>query len=268
MVGTPIGNLEDISARATRTLGEVDVIFAEDTRKTRALLSHLGITKKPLHRYSEETQGRSTAMVLGQLEAGNDVALVADAGMPTISDPGNSLVAAALDAGFEVTVIPGPTAESAAVALSGVVEGAYLFAGFLKLKKSNLVNLIAGARTAEAAIIGYVAPHDILRAVLLLQELLGNEVQVVVVRELTKIYEERLSGTLEELASTKRIVEPKGEYVVIIPRLSLGIDAIQNDIVVRILNVALDTARSRTERAKAIASFTGVSKSNVYEALG
>ncbi len=268
LVGTPIGNLEDISARAIKTLRSANYIYAEDTRKTRALLSHLAIRGIPLRQYNENVHDRVVSKIIELLKDDKSVVVVTDAGMPAISDPGTALVSAVLAADLTVTVIPGPTAESCAVALSGVVDGPYLFTGFLTLKKSSLKKFVEAAYLARAALVGYVAPHDIAKLVASFSQLLGDDAIAVIVREITKIYEERISGSFATLATAVRVVEPKGEYVLVIPYESLKVDAMPGELLLEILNAANPKSGSRSERAKTIAALGGISKSIVYAALG
>ncbi len=269
LVGTPIGNLEDITYRAKRVLGEVDTIFAEDTRKSRVLLSHLEIFNKAVVRYSEHDRAKSTQEVLNQLILGRQVALVTDAGMPSISDPGSHLVRAAVSGGHRVVVVPGPTAESAAVALAGVVDGPYLFVGFVRSARKWLKEQLSAAATANAALVGYLSPHDVAKVLFSLTELIGDEASVVLCREMTKLYEERIEGSLSELLENRRVVTPKGEYVLIIPSSSLPRgEEVDHSLLTQVIELCLDGDSTRSDRAKRIASLTGLARSQVYEALG
>ena len=268
LVGTPIGNLEDITARAVRTLSEVDEIYAEDTRKTRALLSHLGIRGKGVRRHSEERGSRSADEIAAKVSSGLSVALVTDAGMPAISDPGTALVHLLASRGLEVAVIPGPTAESSAVALSGVVGGPYLFAGFLRPVRSELERSLRAAAQGEAALVGYVSPHDVAKVVTALGQALGEQAEAVICRELTKVHEERIAGTLGELSHAERVREPRGEYVLVLPQASLA--AVAEDratALAMVLEACLDDSLSRSERAKRLAALTGLPRSEIYARL-
>lgn len=268
IVGTPIGNLEDITQRAIRILGDVSAIYAEDTRKTRALLSHLGIRGVLLRQYSEHVHASAKRAIFDSLERGEKIALVSDAGMPCISDPGSLLVSEVLKAGFGVSVIPGPTAESAAVALSGMVDAGYLFVGFLNAKEVFLKAQIEGAYRAKASLVGYVAPHDVQRVLKVLRGLLGANARVALLRELTKVFEEVICGTFDEVSTSNRVVDPKGEYVLVLPFDALRIDEIPPNLFVEVINCAVSKTMNRSERAKSISALTGVSKSKIYQALG
>ena len=269
LVGTPIGNLEDITRRAKRVLGEVAIIYAEDTRKSRMLLSHLEIFNKAVSRYSEDARFKSTQDVLAQLGLGRSVALVTDAGMPSVSDPGSHLVRAVVAAGYRVVVVPGPTAESAAVALSGMVDGPYLFMGFMRSNRSWLEGYISAAAGVNAALVGYLAPHDVSKVLGGLAELLGFDASAVLCREITKIYEDRMEGTLAELLGHPRVEVPKGEYVLVVPASSLhAAEAVDDSLFKQVVALCADSSATRSERAKRIAALTGLPRSDVYEALG
>jgi len=198
LVATPIGNLEDVSLRALRVLGEVGMIAAEDTRHTRKLLSNHGI-KTRLISYREQNHSRATGQILAELEAGHDVALVSDAGTPALSDPGQALVAAILDKGFRVVPVPGPVAAITALTASGLPSDRFLFKGFLPRKQSALRKLAAELATEPGTLVFYESPRRIAKTLLLLAAEWGPR-DAVVVRELTKVHETFHRGTLVELA--------------------------------------------------------------------
>jgi 16S rRNA (cytidine1402-2'-O)-methyltransferase len=211
IVATPIGNLEDISLRALRTLKEVDFIFAEDTRVTKKLLSRYEINTS-IKRLDAHTEEKNSAEIIEHLQNGEIIAYVSDAGTPTISDPGYRLVKAVREGGYRVETIPGPSALTAALSISGVPSDNFVFLGFpphKKGRKTFFENVLSENRTS----VFYESSHRILKAL----DSLG-EVNTVVARELTKIHEEVLSGTAKEI---KEILEDnpqkqKGEFVVII----------------------------------------------------
>ncbi|MDA8102050.1 MAG: 16S rRNA (cytidine(1402)-2'-O)-methyltransferase [Nitrospiraceae bacterium] len=268
LVGTPIGNLEDITARAVRVLSEVDEVYAEDTRRGRALLSHLGIRGKGVHRHSEERGSRSAEEIAAKVSSGLSIALITDAGMPAISDPGAALVHRIAAEGLEVAVVPGPTAESAAVALSGVVGGPYLFAGFLRPVRAELERSLRAAAGGGAALVGYVSPHDIAKVVQALGEALGEDAEAVICRELTKVHEDRMAGTLGELSHAERIEDPRGEYVLVLPHASLApVTEDRAAALGGVLEACLDLSLSRSERAKRLAALTGMPRSEIYARL-
>jgi 16S rRNA (cytidine1402-2'-O)-methyltransferase len=214
IVGTPIGNLGDITYRAVKTLSEVDFICAEDTRVSLKLLNHLEI-KKPLISYQEHSAKSVTDAVVARILAGESAAEITDAGMPCISDPGERLVRACVTAGIEVDVIPGPTAFSAALAVSGLNVSRFAFEGFLSVSKKQRTTHLASLRYDTHTLIFYEAPHKI-RATLrdILNEF-GNR-NVVICRELTKIHQEVIRTDLETAASMFSERPKKGEFVIII----------------------------------------------------
>ncbi len=213
VVATPIGNLEDITLRALRTLKECDVIYAEDTRVTLKLLQKYGFTK-PIYRLDAATEGKKAQEVIGRLEAGEHVALVSDAGTPAISDPGARLVARAREMGACIDAIPGPSALTAALSIAGLDTDAFTFLGFLPHKKGRQTALKQLAASAMPIVL-YESPHRILK---LLQELAAVGVaQVSVARELTKIHEEFRTGEPLALArDLERTGGVRGEFVVIV----------------------------------------------------
>ncbi len=214
LIPTPIGNLEDITLRAIRILKEADIILAEDTRTSRVLLKHLGIDKRMLahHQHNEH---QSTPEVVRMLLAGQSVALLSDAGTPGISDPGFLLVRESLKAGIEIECLPGPTAFVPALVISGLPTDRFLFEGFLPPKKGRQTRLKELAMM-EMTLVFYESPHKILKTLEQFCEYFGAERQATVSRELTKMFEETLRGTLQELTDHFKTTEPRGEMVVIV----------------------------------------------------
>ncbi|MCI0619601.1 16S rRNA (cytidine(1402)-2'-O)-methyltransferase [Candidatus Wolfebacteria bacterium] len=219
VVATPIGNLEDITLRALRTLKEADVILAEDTRVTRKLLAHYDI-HTPVERFDAKVENQKVRKVSQLLEEGKSIALVSDAGTPTISDPGSKLVAAVHTAGYEVVATPGPSALTAALSISGLPSSEFLFLGFLPHKKGRK-KLFQEIVESERTVVFYESPHRIMKTLLLLDN--SRELSskyVVVARELTKMYEEVISGTAQEvLAHFQNNPEKvKGEFVIMVAK--------------------------------------------------
>lgn len=214
IVATPIGNLEDITYRAIRILNEVDIIAAEDTRHTLKLLNHYDIRKTLIsyHRHNEEIK---TEELIKQLLEGKNIALVSDAGTPIISDPGGEIVKEALKNNIRVTPIPGACALITAVVASGIDATEFTFLGFLPLNKKNRKEKLQQIENQETTTILYEAPHKLLQTLRELEEILSNR-RIVLARELTKIHEEYIQGTVDGLL--KEIKEPKGEYVIIIEK--------------------------------------------------
>ena len=212
LCATPIGNLEDMTFRAIKTLREVDLIAAEDTRRTRKLLTHFEI-HTPLVRFDENCKAAVAEKILQRLQAGEAVAVVSDAGLPAISDPGADLVRLAIDAGISVCPIPGANAALSALICSGLDTTKFLFAGFAPKSKKNRREFLQRLSAVEATIIFYEAPHRLKDFLTELAEVFGER-QIVLARELTKVHEEFLRGTISELL--QNLVEPRGEFVVVV----------------------------------------------------
>ena len=211
VVATPIGNLEDITARALRVLREVAVIAAEDTRRTAHLLARYAITTSTtsLHEHNER---QKSASLIARLERGDSIALVSDAGTPTISDPGQRLIRAALDGGIRVESIPGANAAIAALAVSGVATDAFTFLGFPPSRSKARMEWVERARDIGGTVVFYEAPHRILDTLRALQSIVGD-CRVVICRELTKAHEELVVGPIS--AALERLVSPIGEFTVV-----------------------------------------------------
>jgi 16S rRNA (cytidine1402-2'-O)-methyltransferase len=210
---TPIGNLEDVTLRVLAELREADLVLAEDTRHTRGLLERHGIRAKLLS-YHEHNEAERVAELLPRLQAGERIALVSDAGMPAVSDPGARLVRAALDAGIDVTVLPGPSAVETALVASGLAGGRYAFVGFLPRKHAELEELWRETAEWGCAVVAFESPHRLATALRSLADF-DPERDVAVCRELTKRFEEVVRGTAAELAA--RLVEPpKGEVTLVV----------------------------------------------------
>src|SRR5215813_3683554 len=217
LVATPIGNLEDITYRAVRVLREAAVIACEDTRQTRKLLDHFQI-HKPTVSYHEHNESERAEELVARLLGGETIALVSDAGMPLVSDPGYRLVRAAIENGIAVQPIPGPSASLAALAASGLPTDAFHFGGFLPAKASQRARLLESLADEEATLIFYEAPHRLLETLEAIETLLGPR-RVVVAREITKIHEEFLRGSAakirEKLAARDSV---KGEITILIAK--------------------------------------------------
>jgi 16S rRNA (cytidine1402-2'-O)-methyltransferase len=212
VVGTPIGNLEDITLRAVRVLGEVSAIAAEDTRVTSRLLARHGL-RKPMLSYRAPVEERGLPRVLAALEQG-DVALVTDAGTPVLSDPGQRLVAAAWEAGHRVVPLPGPSAVTAALSASGLPGTGFCFTGYLPRKAGELRRLFESLRDAPGPVLAFESPYRIRKSLAVLAEVLPDR-QVALARELTKLHEEIVRGTPSEVlgALGERV---KGEITLVI----------------------------------------------------
>jgi 16S rRNA (cytidine1402-2'-O)-methyltransferase len=214
IVSTPIGNLKDITFRAVETLKNVALIAAEDTRHTKILLDHYGITTSTTS-YFEHNEDKKTAQLIAMLKDGKDIALVTDAGTPGISDPGYPLINAAIANDIPVTVIPGPTALIAALNLSGLPAHNFVFEGFAPVKSGARRKKLEGLKSLGRTVIFYESPHRITKLLKDIEETLDNP-PVVCAREITKKFEEVKKGTAHELFDYFSAHEPRGEFVVLI----------------------------------------------------
>ena len=215
VVATPIGNLEDITVRAARILGEVDGVLAEDTRRTRTLLTHLGhaTPMQSLHGHNEKARiGR----VLRRLADGESLAIVSDAGTPAISDPGAPLVAAVVEAGGRVVPVPGASALITALCASGLPTDEFHFVGFLPGRPGRRKKVLARALAGPGTTIFYASPHRVVKDLAIAREVAGDERPAVIARELTKVYEEFDRGPIGELTDRWTERETRGEFVVLI----------------------------------------------------
>lgn len=214
VVATPIGNLEDLTFRALRTLGEVSVIVCEDTRRTRKLLNKYSIKKK-LISYYHPKESQKIPQIISLLKQGKDVALVTDSGTPGISDPGYPLIREAITQGIKIIPIPGPAAITAALSVAGLPTHRFLFLGFLPPKKEATKKLLVSLKNEKATLVFYLPTRKLLSFLDLTRETIGNR-QIVIAREMTKIYEEFLRGTTEELLKKLEEKKLKGEATVLI----------------------------------------------------
>jgi 16S rRNA (cytidine1402-2'-O)-methyltransferase len=264
LVGTPIGNLGDITERAKETLAGVDVVAAEDTRRTGRLLSRFGI-KRPLVSLFEGNEAERTAELLTRLRGGKDVGLVTDAGMPLISDPGYRLVRACVDEGIDVRVVPGPSAVTAALAVSGLPGDRFVFEGFLPRKagdRRERLRSLAGERRTIVVFESPVRLETLLRDVL---EEMGDR-RAAVARELTKLHEEVLRGRVSEVLARTGGTELKGEVVVVIEGRATGDEVTLAELVVEARRLVDDGMRKRAA-ASSVAKRHGASANAIYEAL-
>ncbi len=265
VVGTPIGNLEDLTFRAARVLGQVALVAAEDTRVTRKLLSHLGV-HVPLTSYHQRNWSARMPFLLNSLASG-DVALVTDAGMPGVSDPGSELVARAAAAGFRVEVVPGPSAVTTALAASGFAGDAFVFLGFLPRRAKARRDLLKSVASSPLTLVIFEAPHRLQAALQDLLEVLGDR-EIAVCRELTKLHEEVFRATVS--GALEHFVAPRGEFVLVVPGASAS------DSSTAPAAADLETARqqlaqlrSSGARAKeavaAVSASWGLPKKDVYQ---
>lgn len=269
VVGTPIGNLGDMSERAKETLLEADFIAAEDTRVTRGLLNHFNIQHKTVISYFEHNKLSRGEVILERLRQGETCALVSDAGMPAVSDPGETLITACAEEDIPVYVVPGPTAAVSALAVSGLPTGRFTFEGFLSMNKRSRREHLLEMADETRTMIFYEAPHKLRRTLGDFEKLFGGDRRIAVVRELTKIHEQVWRTTLKEAAAYYRENEPRGEYVLVIeggakPVVKNTMSLADAENIARGL---IENGISPTEAAKQAAKDTGYRKSEIYARL-
>ena len=264
LVGTPIGNLEDITFRAVRVLKEVDLIACEDTRHTRKLMDRYGIGK-PTVSYHEHNELQRSPELIAKLLGGTTVALVSDAGMPLICDPGYRLVRAAIDSGIRVEAVPGPSAVLTALAASGLATDSFHFGGFLPAKSGQRLRELEGLKDYASTLVFYEAPHRIVETLAAVEQALGNR-PVVVARELTKMHEELLRGTAAEVRAALSARESvRGEITLLIGKRA-GV-AEDDTPLTDAVDACVAQGMSRMEAITTVAHRRGLSKREVYGAL-
>ncbi|MDO4608836.1 MAG: 16S rRNA (cytidine(1402)-2'-O)-methyltransferase [Clostridia bacterium] len=265
VVGTPIGNLEDFSPRAIRVLGEVDFIAAEDTRVTVKLLNHFNI-HKPMVAYFEHNKKERGNVVLERILAGESCAIVTDAGMPAISDPGEDLIREAHQNGIPVESVPGPTAFATALALSGMNSGRFCFEGFLSVNKPQRIKHLNEVKSERRTMIFYEAPHKLIRTLNDMLDAFGDR-NIAIVREITKIHETVMRTSLSKAIDFYKTNEPRGEYVLIIEGASEQTKVYTLDDAVRLAKRLSDEGMSASNAAKEAAVTTGIKKSDIYKQM-
>ena len=262
LVATPIGNLGDLSPRAVDALRSADVVACEDTRHTGKLLSASGIRTRliSVHEHNERAQ---TPHVLELIAAGQTVALVSDAGTPAISDPGARLVAAAVEAGVRVTIVPGPSAVVSALAISGLPTDRFVFEGFLPRKGADRARRLASIAGEERTIVLYESPNRVGATLVDLEAACGPDRRVAVVRELTKLYEEVWRGPLAEAAAHLGPAEARGEHVLVIEGREAA--PATEDEVRAAVQERVAAGLSKKDAAAEVAELLGVAKRRAYE---
>ncbi len=265
VVGTPIGNLGDMSPRAVETLEKVDFIAAEDTRVTMKLLNHFGIKKETVS-YFEHNKKERGEYICSRIAGGESCAIVTDAGMPAISDPGRDLVALCRESGIEVESVPGPTAFATAIAVSGMDSRRFTFEGFLPVSKKERRAHLDEIREEKRTMIFYEAPHKLSNALADLYETLGDR-ELCIVRELTKIHEEVIRTTLKDAAEAYAEGGLKGELVLIVSGKSEEEQEITIENAVQMAKKLVEDGMSVNNAAKEIAACTPFKKGDIYKAL-
>ena len=273
LVATPIGNLADITERAKKVLSEADFIAAEDTRNSMKLLSALGIQHKELVSYYEHNKKQSGERIIARLLSGESCALVTDAGMPAISDPGEDIVRLASDAGITVSIIPGACAAVSALALSALSTSRFAFEGFMPAQKNERRARLQAVASEERTMIFYEAPHKLRATLLDMAEIFGGERRISLCRELTKLNEETVRTTLSDAVALYSEKEPRGEYVLVIEGTEeAGIcknesnnetDLSAEDEVLQLIEGGM----SKMDAIKAVAKRRGVPKSEIYNLM-
>lgn len=266
LVGTPIGNLSDLSPRAVETLGDVDFIAAEDTRVTLKLLNHFGI-KKSLVSYYEHNKKESGEKIMSRILAGETCALVSDAGMPAISDPGESLVDECRRLSIETVVIPGPSAVVSAVALSGLPSGRFTFEGFLSTAKKARFEHLNALKNERRTMVFYEAPHKLIATLRDMLSVFGDR-RISVSRELTKLHEETLRFTISTALEHFTLNAPRGEFVLVIEGAAEDIKPeITLSEAAEMAAELIKGGMSQKDAVKRCAEETGFSKNALYSAV-
>jgi 16S rRNA (cytidine1402-2'-O)-methyltransferase len=269
VVATPIGNLDDITLRALRVLGEVDLIACEDTRQTAKLLNHYQI-RKPTTSYHDHNETEKAVNLLMQLQSGKTIALVSDSGTPCISDPGYRIVRAALEAGVRVVPIPGPCAFIAALSACGRPTDLFTFLGFLPSKKGARRMLLEGLKAESGTLVFYEAPRRLVESLQDIEEILGTR-SITVAREMTKVYEELFFGNSAEATRHYRLNPVKGEIVLIIEKASAPSVPLssfgEEELRARLDRLMEEGSLSRSHAIKQLAQQLGTSRRELYQLL-
>jgi len=265
VVGTPIGNLSDFSPRAAETLEKVDFIAAEDTRVTLKLLNHFGI-KKEMVSYYEHNKRERGELICARIQQGEDCAVVTDAGMPAISDPGEDLVKLCHELGIQVVSVPGPTAFATALAVSGMETGRFTFEGFLSVSKKSRFEHLDDIKDERRTMVFYEAPHKLSNTLKDLYAALGNR-KLAIVREITKIHEEVINTTLKDAAEQYGNNQLKGEIVLIIEGKKEEKSEIAFEDAVKQAQELVEKGLSMNQAAKETAAKTPYKKGDIYKAL-
>lgn len=265
IVGTPIGNLGDLSPRAAEALRTADVIACEDTRRTGRLLQLAGLPKRPLIVANEHTEHSEADGIVDRIARGERVALVSDAGMPGISDPGRRVVAAVAGAGLSSEIIPGPTAVVSALVLSGLVTERFVFEGFLERKGSKRSIQLAEIAAQPRTTVFYESPKRVERTLADLAAVCGPDRVVVVARELTKLHETVVRGSVAQVQETIARSAPKGEYVIVVEGAPQRAADHSDAELVRMVNELVDGGASRRDAIQAVAEATGIPRRRIYD---
>ena len=264
LVGTPIGNLGDLSPRALEALGQAAVVACEDTRRTGRLLSHFGIASPTYIVVNEHTEGDAAERVIGHVQRGDVVVLVSDAGMPGVSDPGEFLVSRAIEVGVTVEVVPGPSAVLHALVASGLTTSRFVFEGFLPRKGSGRALRLREVSEEHRTVILFEAPHRLEKTLNDLADVCGGDRRIVLARELTKLHEEIWRGTVSGAIERCAEVDPRGEYVLVLEGAPPAAEATEEEIR-EAVELALGRGLSKKDAAAEVAELFAVARNRVYE---
>jgi 16S rRNA (cytidine1402-2'-O)-methyltransferase len=264
VVGTPIGNLEDMTFRAISVLQNVDLIAAEDTRHTGKLLHHFQI-KTPQISHHEHNRATRIPELIDKLQQGKSIALVTDAGMPCVSDPGYELVKACAEANLSVVPIPGVTAVVTALAASGLPSDRFTFEGFLPAKEKDRRNTLIPLQTETRTMIFYESPHRLRESLATILEIFGKERELTIARELTKMHEELWRGTVGDAVADYQTREPKGEYTIVVAGATPIVTSTSAEDIRTALKTLLAQGISPSQASKQLAQELGISKRDIYQ---
>lgn len=263
---TPIGNLSDVSDRLRQTLEAVDLVAAEDTRHTGKLLQHLGIAKPCISYFTHNRRGHGE-LIVKELLAGKNVALVSDAGTPAISDPGEELVQLCAGAGIATVPIPGPCAAISALSVSGLITGRFVFEGFLSTQKKGRMDRLEALKNEERTIIFYEAPHKLVRTLEDFAAAFGAERKITLCREMTKIFEEIIRTTVGEALERFTAQPPKGEFVLVVEGAPERGESWEDLSIEAHVALYEKEGLSRMDAVKRVAADRGVPKREIYDAV-
>lgn len=266
VVATPIGNFSDFSPRGIETLQNADLIACEDTRVSAKLLGKFGI-KKPLLSYYKPKEQEKSGKIIELLLEGKNIALISDAGMPCISDPGYILVKKCYDSGITVETIPGCNAAASAVSVSGIDAARFVFEGFLPVEKKERTERLNEIKGLSHAVVFYEAPHKLKQTISDLVKFLGGERNAAICRELTKIHEETVRGTLGELDRYYSENEPRGEFVIVVEGKENKREKLSLSEAVKIARELVEKGEKPNAACKEAAEISGISKREIYSAL-
>ncbi len=262
LVATPIGNLRDLSPRAVEVLEAATVICCEDTRRTGLLLQYAGVAKTKLIRCDDHTEYDLSTHIVDLVARGETVAVVTDAGTPGISDPGQRLVAAVSEAGLAVSVVPGPAASIAALVVSGLPTDRYAFEGFLPRKAGERAEHLQSVASDRRTLVFYEAPHRLSATLVVMAAVFGSDRRAALVRELTKVHEEVLRGTLGDLLTH----DPRGEYVIVVEGARPPVAATEDEII-EAMKDAMKRGMTHRDAAQFVSSTLDVNRRAAYDSV-